>query len=110
MQNMFLVNLWNEIRQWGYPREFRISSGIVGGDAGQLNELIKALDTMVANIASQEFQARLQKLSAVNDQPFITDWPPDYGAFARTLRNLVRGNRLMKCSGAIAIWNDYFLI
>jgi hypothetical protein len=73
LRQSFFKNILSELRQWCYPREFRIDFVTFGIDDEKINDLIRSLAETVESLSSPEFQSRLTAQTALDDEPFITD-------------------------------------
>ena len=73
MRQSFFHNIINEVRQWCYPAEFRIDSGIADVDDETINELIRSLSDSVRKLSNPELLSSNPAQTALDDEPFITD-------------------------------------
>ncbi len=73
MKPSFFDIILSAVRQWCYPSGFRIEFVPAAIDDETINDLIKKLSETVEVFTDPEFQASLQKQTAIDDVPFITD-------------------------------------
>lgn len=70
----FSITHWlAEIRQWGFPREFRIAAGGGNVPTAAIGPVIQALQTAVEQLSNPEAQRRLQDPRSIDDDAFMAD-------------------------------------